>query len=54
NELEQVLDDYKEEELSEIEAYIAYSQEEYEKKTDFYFLITIQEWRKLCLSNSCI
>ncbi|CAG8736610.1 15809_t:CDS:2, partial [Funneliformis caledonium] len=34
DELEQVLDDYKEEELSEIEAYMADSQEEYEEETD--------------------
>ncbi|CAG8635228.1 9797_t:CDS:2, partial [Funneliformis caledonium] len=34
DELEQVLDDYEEEELSEIEAYMADSQEEYEEKTD--------------------
>ncbi|CAG8487077.1 14452_t:CDS:1, partial [Funneliformis caledonium] len=32
--LEQVLDDYEEEELSEIEAYMADSQKEYEEKTD--------------------
>ncbi|CAG8676964.1 13612_t:CDS:2, partial [Funneliformis caledonium] len=34
DELEQVLDDYEEEELSEIEAYMADSQEEYEEETD--------------------
>ncbi|CAG8557249.1 9474_t:CDS:2 [Funneliformis caledonium] len=34
DELEQVLDDYEEEELSEIEAYMANSQEEYEEETD--------------------
>ncbi|CAG8750727.1 5960_t:CDS:1, partial [Funneliformis caledonium] len=33
-ELEQVLDDYEEKELSEIEAYMADSQEEYEEETD--------------------
>ncbi|CAG8733231.1 7402_t:CDS:2, partial [Funneliformis caledonium] len=34
DELEQVLDDYKKEELSKIEAYMADSQEEYEEETD--------------------
>ena len=34
DELEQVLNDYEEEELSEIEAYMADSQEEYEEETD--------------------
>ncbi|CAG8758363.1 10145_t:CDS:1, partial [Funneliformis caledonium] len=34
DELEQVLDDYEEEELSEIKAYMADSQEEYKEKTD--------------------
>ncbi|CAG8507491.1 6051_t:CDS:2 [Funneliformis caledonium] len=34
DELEQVLDDYEEEELSEIEAYMTDSQEEYEDETD--------------------
>ncbi|CAG8478266.1 15189_t:CDS:2, partial [Funneliformis caledonium] len=34
DELEQVLDDYEKKELSEIEAYIANSQEEYEEETD--------------------
>ncbi|CAG8741391.1 10355_t:CDS:2, partial [Funneliformis caledonium] len=34
DELEQVLDDYEEKELSEIEAYMANSQEEYELETD--------------------
>ncbi|CAG8642423.1 16378_t:CDS:2 [Funneliformis caledonium] len=32
--LEQVLDDYKKEELNEIEAYMADSQKEYEEKAD--------------------
>ncbi|CAG8667096.1 14638_t:CDS:2, partial [Funneliformis caledonium] len=34
DELEQVLDDYEKEELSEIEAYMADNQEEYEEETD--------------------
>ncbi|CAG8749421.1 17306_t:CDS:1, partial [Funneliformis caledonium] len=34
DEIEQVLDDYEKEELSEIEAYMADSQKEYEGETD--------------------